>query len=456
MAEDGFRQSYKFRIYPTEEQKAWMLFNIGVCRYVYNRFLTERKASWERTQETLRRPVCVPGTEGDERPEWVRGEDGKVVYEDRVNESYDPSAKVMTLFDTSKALTALKKELVDEDGHAWLKDADSVSLIYALRNLDAAYQNFFRGRKQGRDVGYPRYKGRGDSRKGYKTGGPRVEVRDADGNVVGYNLPKAGPVKTRVHRQPEGVFVSAAVSVTPSGKWYLAASYKEVPKERLEANGGQEIGLTYGVSHWAVGSNGEVFDLPERLARLQRQKRRLNRRLSRKQEGSKNREKARLRLARKEEQIADLRADATHKLTRSLVDGYGLIASRRMGSAEMARNEGEAVRDLPRKAKRALNRESANRNWFEVTRQLEYKSAWAGRTFVKVEADAPTAQVCSACGYRNEALAGNLDQEWECPQCGAVHDRKLNGARNVLDRAHDILAGQEASYVSRARKAQGE
>lgn len=452
MTEEGFRQSYKYRIYPTEEQVSWMLFNVGACRYVYNHYLSERKAAWERTQQTLKRPKIVPGTENDEKPVWVRDWDDKVVYEEYVNDDYDPTAKSMSMFDTSKALTSLKKEVKDEDGHAWLQDADAVSLIYALRNLDAAYQNFFRGLKKGEYIGYPRYKKKGDSHKSYKTGGARVELRDAEGNVIGYNLPKVGSVKIKIHRQPEGVFVAAAISVTPSGKWFLSANYKEITKEPIMANSSKEIGLTYGVSHWAVGSNGEVFDLPEKMAKLIKQKERLNRQLSRKKEGSKNREKVRLRLARKEEQIANLRANATHNLTRELVNDYGLIASRQMASQEMAKHEGKATKNLPRKVQKRLNREMTNNNWFEVNRQLEYKSVWAGRTYVKVESDAPTAQVCTNCGYKNEALAETLVQEWTCPECGAVHDRKYNGAINVLDRAHDILSEQEEAYVGKAKK----
>lgn len=143
---------------------------------------------------------------------------------------------------------------------------------------------------------------------------------------------------------------------------------------------------------------------------------------------------------------------ATHNATRELINGYGTIAARQMGSKEMQQHDGAATKDLPRKVKKMLNRKMIDGNFAEFNRQLAYKSAWANRTFVEVPGDTPTAQVCSRCGHEELVLARDLRPAWTCPECGAKHDRKANGAQNVLEAGKDILAKQEQSFVTKAKR----
>lgn len=156
--EHGVRLSYKFRIYPTPSQCEAIKANIDASRFVYNHYLRARMDAYERTQQEVRRPKPACDEQGnvqcdqDGKEIWERTEGGKVVFHTIPNPTYDPAAKVMSMFDTSKDLTRLKKELVDEDGKPWLKEADATALIYALRNLDTAYQNFFRGIKKGQEA----------------------------------------------------------------------------------------------------------------------------------------------------------------------------------------------------------------------------------------------------------------------------------------------------------------
>lgn len=248
MEEKVARPSYKFRIYPTEEQAQVIERNFGSCRWVYNHYLAKRKAAWERTQTELRRPKLAPNADpADERPEFARDENGRVIYEMVPNPDYDPSAKTMSYFDTSKDLIRLKEEVTDENGRAWLKDADSVSLLYSLRNLDDAYQNFFRGIKRGQQVGYPRFKYRKNKVQSYKTSHPKLVGTTPEGEIVQADsipspvpdgspladvtwhylrLPKIGDVRAKAHRVPEGSFVSVTVSRTASGKYYASLGVK--------------------------------------------------------------------------------------------------------------------------------------------------------------------------------------------------------------------------------------
>lgn len=126
----GIQLSYRYRIYPTPEQEKALAFEFDACRYVYNHFLRARTESWERTQKTLRRPKLAPGADPNAKhPEYVKDSNGKTVWEEYVNESYDPEAKSMGSI-PSKMLTALKNSCLDEDGNLWLKQADKEALPF--------------------------------------------------------------------------------------------------------------------------------------------------------------------------------------------------------------------------------------------------------------------------------------------------------------------------------------
>ena len=167
--------SYKFRLYPTREQENLMQRTFGCCRYVYNHFLSERKTSYEQT------------------------------------------GKSPTRFQQDKGLTELKKEL------EWLKEPDKCALQDALRQLDQAYQNFFRRVKAGEKPGYPRFKKKHDHRKSYRTNS-NIKVLDK-----AVQLPKLGKVKCRVSKEVRGRILSATVSQNPGGKYFLPAVCWEMP-----------------------------------------------------------------------------------------------------------------------------------------------------------------------------------------------------------------------------------
>lgn len=267
----------------------------------------------------------------------------------------------------------------------------------------------------------------------------------------GIVLPKIGKVRARIHRIPEGKFVSCTVERKASGAYYASINVKERELPAYPAATG-EVGITFGASHWAVTSDGQVMDLPERIERLQRRLAIAQRDLARKEPGSQNYLKQKRKVARINERIADVRKAATHNATRELVNGYGTIAARQMGSKDMQQHGSAATKDLPRKVKKMLNRKMIDGNFAEFNRQLAYKSAWANRSFVEVPGDTPTAQVCSRCGHEELVLARDLRPAWTCPECGAKHDRKANGAQNVLEAGKDILANQEQSFVTKAKK----
>lgn len=294
------------------------------------------------------RPKIVPGTDG----ERMRDANSKVVYEEVPNPDYDPNAKPMKYADTSKALTQLKKTTLDKEGRAWLKEADSTSLQYALRNLDAAYENYFRRLEVGGKPGFPKFKSV-HSVQSYKT----VKCTVEDGAIV---LLKAGRAKARVHREVEGKIVSATVSRTPTGKYYATINVKEASAYETTIPRSDAVGVAYGLSPWAVTSDGTVYDFPERVAALEKRL---------------DREKQRLRVVRLEERIANIRRYAIHEFSRELVDEYGVIVSQDVEVKSLVKSNAEK---LPGKASRALNAKILASNFAEANRQLAYKTEWAG------------------------------------------------------------------------------
>lgn len=452
------RLSYKYRIYPTEAQKEAIQANIDACRYIYNRLLRMRIDSYQATKQTLRVHVLAPGADPEsERPEWLRGEDGEWVYEEVPNPDYDPEAKALSKFDCSKLVSTIKSQTFSEDGRLFLKEADSTALIYANNNLDAAYQAFFRRAKKGGKPGFPRFKSRKNPMRAYKTGGAVIARRngegweklksffDVEGKWTHVYLPKVGFVRARIHRMPQGEQVSCAVRAEADGTFFAVVNVKNAPMPEAAAPVAGPVGVTFGVSHWAVDSDGEVRDLPDTSAlerRLARGKRRLSRRKGARKGETKsaNYEKQRVKVARLEAKIRRKREYAVHGLTSELSKMHEAVISREMASKDMLERDSRATKMIPRKARRSINKGITEGSFAEVNRQLAYKCTWRGVPFALVPSTTATAQTCSACGHVEKALADDLRPRWRCPECGTVHDRKGNGARNVLEEGMRLLA----------------
>lgn len=468
----GYRLSYKFRIYPTAEQIKALNHNIGCCRVVFNHFLHERKEAYERTQETLKRKKISPNSPADaEKPIYLRDKNGKIVMEEYVNENYDPNAKSMSFFDTTKALTQFKKEVVNEEtGEQWLQGADATALIYALKNLDNAYQNFFRGCKKGENIGYPRFKTKKNEVQSYTTQSACLVYANKEDKLIKESdfrdlsvpkkawkyiyLPKVGNVKIKVHRKPTGKVVSTTISKSNAGEWFASINVKEAELDvPYSASTDNEIGITFGVSHWITTSDGEMIDLPDRMKKLKKKYVREQRRLARKVPGSANFQKQKVKAAKISGRVSNIRRDATNRFTADTVANYSLIAARQMQTKEMAQHKGKATKGLPKKVQSDINQKMSDGNFFEINRQLAYKAQWANRAFALVPSDTPTAQVCNSCGHKQVEVAENLKAEWTCNNCGAVHSRKYNGAVNVLEAGKDILAQEEEAYVTKVKKA---
>lgn len=282
--------SYKFRIYPNSEQAVLIARTFGCARFVYNHFLSFRKETYEASGETIN---------------YVK---------------------------SSALLTQLKKELT------WLKEVDSIPLQESLRDLDFAYQGFFRRLKNGEKPGYPQFKSKHNRRKSYKTkqhvtnGKATIYV---DSNHV--RLPKLGLVKCRVSKEVKGRILSATVSQNPSGKYFVALCCTDVEIESLPSIGAV-VGLDMGLKAFAITSDGVEYPNHKYLAKSQKKLARLQRQLSRKSKGSMRREKARVKVARLHEKVTNQRNDTLHKLSTALVRDYDLISIEDLAPKNMVKN----------------------------------------------------------------------------------------------------------------------
>lgn len=382
--------SYKFRIYPNQEQERIIQRTFGCCRFVYNHFLALRKERYATSKETL------------------------------------------NFVASSRELTSLKNELT------WLKEVDSAPLEEEVRNLDFAYQNFFHRVHEGvKPYGYPQFKRKRDGRNSYRTRNhaknytAKSHTKSHVINTIAIGesfvkLPKLGRVKCRVSKQLEGRILSATVSQNPSGKYFVAIICTDVNFDPLPSTGAV-CGVDLGIKALATTSDGTEYPNRKFIKQSDAKLRRESRRLSRKQKGSKRREKQRIRKARLEEHIANQRRDYLQKTTTELIRNYDVICIENLKTKGMMKNH---------KLARALSDVS----FFEFRRELEYKAEWYGKTVQVIDTFYPSSQLCHSCGYRNPETKKLSVREWTCPECGEHHDRDFNAAINILNEGLRLLS----------------
>ena len=359
---------YKFRLYLTKEQEELITKMFGYCRFVWNHYLAMR------------------------------------------NELYIIDSKTFGYNDCCKDLTQLKKSL------EWLKEADSTALQSSLRYLDNAFKNYFRRSRNGEESGYPQFKSKHNKCQSYTSRCVGTNIKVLDKAV---QLPKLGIVKCRISKKVKGRILSATVSRNKCGKYFVSICCTDVDIEELPSTG-KAVGLDMGIKTFAVSSEGMEYINHKYLLEYEKQLAHLQKELSRKKKGSKRWEKARLKLARLHEKIANKRNDMLQKLSTEIIRKYDIICIEDLAPSNMVKNH-------------RLAKHISDAAWSEFRRQLIYKAEWYGKRIVIIDRFYPSSQLCSNCGAKWEGTKDLSVREWTCPVCDKVHDRDVNAAINILN-----------------------
>jgi len=372
------KRAFKYRFYPTPEQAALLAQTFGCVRFVYNSILKWRTDAF---------------------------------YEDGESINYNAA---------SAKLTALKKEF------DWLGEVSSVPLQQSLRHQQTAFKNFFEGR-----ANYPNFKKK-NRRQSATYASSAFSYRDGQLFIAKSKEPLAIRWSKALPCAPSSITISK-----DHADRYFVSCLCEVEMETLPVVA-KTTGVDLGLKDLFITSDGFKSGNPKytnkyaaKLAYLQRQ-------LAKKAKGSRNRAKARLRVARLHAKIADCRRDATHKATRTLINENQVVCVESLAVKNMIKNP-------------TLSKAIADANWGEFVRQLVYKGAWAGRSVVQIDRWFPSSKRCptKGCGYINGKLPLSV-RAWTCPSCGTSHDRDIAAAINIKAAGLAVLASGATGSGARA------
>jgi putative transposase len=380
------KRAYTYRFYPTEEQKRILAHTFGCCRYVYNWALRKRTDAY---------------------------------YKDGVRLYY-------------KDLSALLPELKQQEETIWLADVASVPLQQSLRHLDKAFLNFFEGRGE-----YPTCKKKRNQQSATYVG---TAFQWNNGTLTLAKMETPLAIRWSRPLPKESKPSTVIVSKDAADRYFVSVLVVQdiAPLSPVE----QSVGADLGLKDFVILSTGETVGNPKFFHKDEKKLAKAQRRLAKKQKGSKNRAKARKKVARIHARIRDRRRDFLHKLSTRLIRENQTICVETLAVKNMVKNH-------------ALAKAISEVGWSEFVSQLEYKAQWYGRTLVKIDKWYPSSKRCFDCGHLLDSLSLET-RHWVCPECGVAHDRDVNAARNIHVAGLAIVEGSgEAIRPGRVKAQSG-
>ena len=303
-----------------------------------------------------------------------------------------------------------------KDDYPFLKEVDSLALSNAQLNRNTAFKAFF-----SRKTGFPKFKSKRNNQS-YTTNNQGSVKFSSNNRYI--SVPKCPRIRIKKHRDFVGTIKSITVSRTTDNKYYISLLVETEIEPLKESS--HMIGLDLGIKDLIVDSNGKKYRNHKYLTKSQTKLAREQRKLSHMVKGSNNRNKQRIKIARLHKKIQNQRNDYLHKLSKKIIDENQVIAL-----------EDLKVIDMEHKNKLARNITDAS--WSRLVTLLTYKANWYGRKVIKVPSNYPSSQLCSICGYQNSITKSLNIRKWVCPECGSIHDRDINAARNILSKGIEIL-----------------
>lgn len=364
------RRGIRFRAYPNKQQKILIDKTFGCCRLVYNKGIEMRETAFN----------------NGEKCNYVK---------------------------TTKMIPELKKS----EEYSYLKEVDNTAMIQSLRDLDVAYDRYFKkiGDK-------PKFKTKHNLHQRYRTVMNCNNIR-IEGNHI--RLPKINYLKIKQSREV-GVIKNVTVEKTPSGKYFVIINEEFTPKKYRKRK--TKVGIDVGIKNFLTDSNGNIVENPKYYEKYEKKIVREQKRLNKKEKGSKNREKQRIRLAKAHEKIYNSRKDFLHKLSSSYIRDNQTICVEDLRIKGMLKNS-------------RLAKHINSVSWGKFFEMLEYKAEWYGRELIKIPTFFPSSQTCSACGYKNPDVKNLSVRKWTCPKCNTHHDRDHNASLNILAKGLNCTAG---------------
>lgn len=376
------QKGIRTRLYPTEEQEGLINKTIGCCRFVSNQTLADCKQLYEQTQ-------------------------------------HFPSQN-----------ERIKNLVPFKEAHEFLKEIDAAALQQSVRDLNSAFDNFFKNRNH---FDFPKFKSKHNLKQSYRTpyNGGKADVLDNKH----IKLPKLGRVKTKRFDMPDVYKIfNITVEKTPTGKYYASICI-ETEVQSLHKTG-KQVGFDLGLIDLLIGSDGTRYERPryaykhkDKLAKEQRRLSKMRTKLERVNanlDECKNYQKQKHKVAKLHEHISNCAKDFNHKLSRKLVEEYDFIAMEDLNISGLLKNHNLAysISDV---------------RWSQLLNFIKYKCQWYEKKFIQVDRFYASSKICSCCGTYHKDVVNSLEvREWTCPDCCTHHDRDVNAAKNILIQALSV------------------